>query len=278
MRSPEPIRPFLKWPGGKYRLLERISLELAPGKRLVEPFVGSGAVFLNTSYQRYLLADSNADLINLFRQLKRRGREFIEQCREYFGSAYNCSERYYQLRNDFNRTDDDERRAVLFVYLNRHCYNGLCRFNAKGGFNTPFGRYRQPYFPEREMLRFAARARRARIEHAAFRRTMERAVNGDVVYCDPPYAPLSPTANFTDYSAGGFGWAQQREVAELARDLANRGVPVIISNHATDEVRALYRGAKLIEFPVRRTISCQHDKRELVSELLAVFPGKKHEQ
>ena len=132
------VRPFLKWAGNKYRIVERVKACLPTGKRLIEPFVGSGAVFLNTGYPRYLLADSNKDLIDLYQHLKKDGPTFIEECRRLFRRANNTAEAYYRLRAEFNACTDTRRRAVLFVYLNRHGYNGLCRYNASG--RTPFPR------------------------------------------------------------------------------------------------------------------------------------------
>ena len=131
----DPIRPFLKWAGGKYRIIERIRELLPEGERLVEPFVGSGAVFLNTRYPTYLLADSNPDLINLYRILQTEGEAFIAYCKRNFTARNNSPESYYRLRDVFNTTRDLRRKSALFVYLNRHGYNGLCRYNAKGRFN-----------------------------------------------------------------------------------------------------------------------------------------------
>jgi len=135
------MRPFLKWAGNKYQILHRIQQHLPAGKRLVEPFVGSGALFLNSDYERYLLADSNLDLINLYNLLKKEGPNFIEYCQGLFVDKHNNPDIYYQYRLEFNTTNDVRRKSALFIYLNRHGYNGLCRYNSKGGFNVPFGLY-----------------------------------------------------------------------------------------------------------------------------------------
>lgn len=267
-----PVRPFLKWAGGKLRVIERIRATLPAGRRLVEPFAGSAAVSLNTDYDAYLLADSNPHLIELYRVLQRRGPAFVEACRAFFGATHNDPEVYYRLREEFNNpATDPERRAALFVYLNRHGYNGLCRYNASGLFNVPFGRYKRPYFPEREMLAFHARADRAEFLCADFETVMTATVAGDVVYCDPPYVPLSASASFTAYSAGGFSAADQGRLARVAGECAARGVPVLISNHDRPEVRRAYRDARLEDFPVRRFISCNGSKRGHARELLALF-------
>lgn len=267
------MKPFLKWPGGKYRQVKRICKQLGTGKRLVEPFVGSAAVFLNSDFRHYLLADNNADLINLYCQLQSEGEVFIRYCRRLFTLENNQKESYYHLRDQFNRSGNRRRKAALFLYLNRHGYNGLCRYNASGEFNVPFGRYDRPYFPEKEMRHFHEKSADAEFIHANFTATMEQVRPGDVVYCDPPYAPLSSTAYFTDYASGGFDWQHQRELAECAAGLSRRGMRVVISNHDIDSISTLYEknGADMDRFQVRRTISCRANNRVKVGELLAVF-------
>lgn len=267
------MKPFLKWAGGKYRIVHRIKEQLPPGNRLVEPFVGSGAVFLNIDYSSYLLSDNNPDLINLFQILKEEGKAFVEYCRDYFTPALNREKEYYRLRSEFNRAADKKQKAALFLYLNRHGYNGLCRYNSSGEFNTPFGRYIKPYFPEKEMLNFTRKAQKATFVCRDFRKTMTEVRPGDVVYCDPPYVPLSPTANFTAYSGGGFGIKEQKKLAELAGQLAGKGIPVLLSNHDTGFVRQIYHGAQITSFKVRRFISCHGDNRNRAGEILALFGG-----
>ncbi|HKN03862.1 MAG TPA: Dam family site-specific DNA-(adenine-N6)-methyltransferase, partial [Buttiauxella sp.] len=134
-------RAFLKWAGGKYPLLEDIKKYLPKGDCLIEPFVGAGSVFLNTDYSRYILADINSDLINLYNIVKTRTDEYVEESRKLFTAAQNDEQAFYLNRTEFNLCKDEFRRALLFLYLNRHCYNGLCRYNLRGEFNVPFGRY-----------------------------------------------------------------------------------------------------------------------------------------
>lgn len=266
------MRPFLKWAGGKVRLVERIKAALPRGVRLVEPFVGSGALFLNVEFHAYLLADANRDLINCYQQLQRYGLSFIDACAAYFTPSNNRPDAYYELRERFNAAVDHEERAALFVYLNRHGYNGLCRYNSAGGFNVPFGRYAHPYFPREEMIFCWQRSQRCEFVSADFAATLRSAVKGDVVYCDPPYAPLSATANFTSYSEAGFDLACQRQLAEEAHRAAQRGVPVVISNHDIPLTRDLYSTADRVEFfEVQRHISCDGTNRTRVGELLAVY-------
>jgi len=270
--SNEPrIRPPLKWAGGKYQILNRIRERLPAGHRLVEPFVGSGAVFLNTHYDRYLLNDINTDLIGFYKALKKEGDAFIEYARQFFTDKTNRETVFYKLRNDFNATSDALYKAALFLYINKHGYNGLIRYNASGALNVPFGRYKRPYYPEKEMRVFLKKARKASFSNKDFKKIMLATKPGDVVYCDPPYVPLSRTANFTAYSAAGFGQQEQLRLAELAEELAGRGVPVLISNHYTDFTATAYQNAEQFRFPVRRLISCNGSKRKPTLEVLAAY-------
>jgi len=263
------IRPFLKWAGGKYALINPIVDTLPEAKQLIEPFVGSGSVFLNTNYSRYRLSDANADLINLYQTLKQNGDQFIAEVKNYFQPKYNQSDAFYDLRKTFNHSQDNIEKAMLFLYLNRHSYNGLCRYNNEGHFNVPFGRYAKPYFPETEMAQFLKKSKKATFHCEDFTKTMKRARKGSIVYCDPPYVPLSDTAYFTSYHRNEFGLKEHKHLAELANQLAARGIPVIISNHDTSLTRKLCHNATITSFMVRRYISCKGRKQ--VKEMFALF-------
>jgi len=268
-------RPFLKWAGNKYRIMDHIQDMLPEGERLVEPFAGSGAVFMNTDYSEYLLADNNMDLISLYQILADQGEQFIERCARLFRSATNKEEYYYRRREEFNKTKDSVRKAALFIYLNRHGYNGLCRYNSKGGFNVPFGRYKKPYFPADEMFAFHLKSTRACFIHLDFAAVFSNLKQGDVVYCDPPYVPLSKSSNFTTYSAGGFDLDQQHLLAQLAEQARQSDVPVLISNHNTHFTRKAYQSADNIKrLQVKRFISCNGSQRKPASELLALFDAQ----
>lgn len=272
MSSPARIRPFLKWAGGKYRLVDRLLTRLPAGKRLVEPFVGAGALFLNADYEQYLLADINTDLIELYRQLQQDSQSLIDACEALFSDSTNQRESYLALREEFNQCLQPFRRSCLFLYLNRHGYNGLCRYNRQGGFNVPFGRYKRPYFPRQELQHAARRCQRAELVCADFATLLSQTREGDVVYCDPPYAALNPTSNFTQYHHRQFGHAEQQQLASLCQQQAQRGIPVLLSNHATPLTEQLYLGAELQRFPVQRHISCQ--QRRTAEELLAFYPAE----
>lgn len=265
-------RAFLKWAGGKYGLVEDIQRHLPPARKLVEPFVGAGSVFLNTDYDHYLLADINPDLINLYNLLKERPDEYISEAKRWFVAENNRKEAYLDIRAEFNKTDDVMYRSLAFLYMNRFGFNGLCRYNKKGGFNVPFGSYKKPYFPEAELEFFAEKAKKATFVCEGYQETFSRARKGSVVYCDPPYAPLSNTANFTSYAGNGFTLDDQAALADIAeRAATERGIPVLISNHDTTLTRRLYHGAELNVVKVKRTISRNGSGRNKVDELLALF-------
>ncbi|WP_213993263.1 adenine-specific DNA-methyltransferase [Sodalis sp. dw_96] len=265
-------RAFLKWAGGKYPLIEDIRRHLPAGDCLIEPFVGAGSVFLNTDYEKYILADINSDLINLYNIVKGRTDEFIGDARRLFDAEANTPQFYYSMRREFNLCTDAYRRAVLFLYLNRHCYNGLCRYNLSGEFNVPFGRYKKPYFPEIELNWFAEKAQNAIFVCEHYQKTLMKAECGAVVYCDPPYVPLSTTANFTAYHTNSFNNIEQQNLARMAYQLASEvRVPVLISNHDTLLTREWYCDAVLHVVKGRRTISRNILGRTKVNELLALY-------
>jgi len=265
-------RAFLKWAGGKYPLVDDIKRHLPAGDCLIEPFVGAGSVFLNTDYKSYILADINNDLINLYDIVKTRIDEFVRDARVFFSPEFNQSEQFYALRAEFNQSTDIYRRSVLFLYLNRHCYNGLCRHNLSGSFNVPFGRYKKPYFPEAELYWFAEKAQNALFVCEHYQQTLLKAESGSVVYCDPPYAPLSATANFTAYHTNSFSMGDQMNLARLAYQLSSENdVPVLISNHETPLTLEWYAQATLHRVSARRTISSNVLQRSKVNELLALY-------
>lgn len=244
--------------------------------RLIEPFVGAGSVFLNTDFDRYLLCDINADLINLYNTIKGEGKAFIEEARSYFTPKTNVKNFYYATRAQFNASSCTHERSLLFLYLNRHGFNGLCRYS-RNGFNVPFGSNKAPYFPEKELLHFCKKAKRARFVCADFTKVMKTAKAGDTVYCDPPYVPLSKTSHFTQYSGQVFSLEDQQALAALAEQLKKRSVSVLISNHDTKLTRELYQGANETQFiAASRHISRDASTRRPTQEILAIYrPARK---
>lgn len=270
----QDIRSPLKWAGGKKRVLPQIRqmLEDESAQRLIEPFVGGGSVFLNMEFDEYLLCDSNRDLIDFYKEVKRAPYKYIRHARVLFDIKNNTPENYYRFREKFNHSDDREERALLFLYLNRHCYNGLCRYNSSGLYNVPFGQYKTPYFPENELVNLGKRLKRARFLLGDFKKAFKKAQVGDVIYCDPPYSPITPTSSFTHYSRNGFSDNDQRRLVKAAIQTRHKGISTLISNHHVAFTESLYTSAdKHSIFSVQRSISHKGDKRLKVKEVLALY-------
>lgn len=265
-------RPFLKWPGGKFKLLDRILAHVKkPLTHWCEPFLGSGAVFLNVEAEHYTLADANTHLIQLYQLLKDEGDHFILEAKKFFQSKYNQPDTYYRLRRRFNETSCTRERSALFIYLNRHGFNGLCRYNQKGIFNVPFGSYKAPYFPQAEMQAFHRKAQRATFVCQDYKSFFEHADKDCMIYCDPPYVPLSDSAAFTQYASGGFSLLEQVTLTQWAKEKSQDGATVLVSNHDTPWVRSQYQDALIETFPVMRSIAASREGRKDVQELLALF-------
>jgi len=263
------IKPFLKWAGGKSQSIEMIIT--AAGYftgRFIEPFVGSGVVFLNVPATEYIISDINKDLIDVFVTL-RDDDNFINDLRFYFTDEYHTQEKYYELRDKFNRSTDIKERALLFVYLNRHCFNGLCRYNKSGKFNVPCGKYKTIHFPEDSLIAVKDKLSECEVVWQGFEKTIARARLNDVIYCDPPYAPLNKAVSFTSYSNTDFNILQQETLTKL---IENAPCKALISNHDTPFTRELYKNADVITTrEISRTISAKATSRRKVNELLAIY-------
>jgi len=268
------MRSALKWAGGKKRVIGEIKkiLPIKGKKRLVEPFVGGGSVFLNLDFDEYLLVDMNEDLISLFNFIKVKADRFINDAEKLFNDENNQTDHYYRYRQQFNDAKDPYERALLFLYLNRHGYNGLCRYNKSGGYNVPFGRYKQPYFPKAELEFFAEKAQKATFLQGDFATAFTQLKTDDVIYCDPPYSPINRTSNFTAYAGMTFTDDDQRRLVSYAEKAKQQGIPTLISNHYVDFTQELYKNAdKQALFKVQRSISRKGSERVKVGEILALY-------
>ncbi|AVG78445.1 DNA adenine methylase [Pantoea ananatis] len=256
---------ILKWAGNKTRLMPELLNHLPQGHRLVEPFAGSCAVMMATDYPAYLVADVNPDLINLYRQIKEHTRPFIVVAMSLF-TQNKRAEDYYRIREAFNHDPALPllERAAHFLYLNRHGYRGLCRYNRKSEFNIPYGNYSEPYFPLEEIETFAAKAHRATFICADFRETLSMIQTGDVVYCDPPY-----DGTFSDYHAGGFDKAAQQDLASMLTSVSDR-CPVIASNSDTDFTRTLFNAYELTSVRAARAVGVAAGDSKSAAEIIAV--------
>lgn len=269
--------PFLKWAGGKARLVPAIAERLpASTGRYHEPFLGGGAVYFGLQATRNLpraaLNDANGALVGVFAVV----RDAVEQvCAElerlaepYLALAQpERAARYYALRAE--EPGDPIAAAARFIFLNRTCYNGLYRENRAGRFNVPHGRYVRPNIVNAANLRAAAAALSGcALSCDDFDTACARAAPGDVMYLDPPYHPLSATSSFTGYTSGEFGWPEQVRLARAFASLTSRGVYAVLSNSAHEDISALYRGYDVETVPMSRAINSKPGRRQPIGEFL----------
>lgn len=271
----EIMRSFLKYAGSKAKSVNFLKTHLLKGKRLVEPFVGSAVIFLNTDYDEYLLGDSNPDLINVFNWVKSEKKQFIVDLEYYFCPQNNSPEMYNAFRQDFNMYSQNEyTRALLFVYLNRHGFNGLCRYNSKGQYNVPFGQNPKPYFPLTELKAFIDKSDRASFVCADFIETLSWVQEGDVIYCDPPFISLDHKESQLLKLPSASLYMRNFNVDEhynLIEYGLQSKVPFFISNHDTPDIRQIYESynpIKLESYSVRRLVAADVECRNMVKELL----------
>lgn len=271
------LKTPLKWAGSKARIMNELEKHLPAGKRLVEPFAGSCAVMMNTDYEEYLIGDVNPDLINFYQQLVFARDRVLNLAESLFITA-NTAEDYYRFRHAFNyHNSSPADKAAVFLYLNRHCYNGLARYNLAGKFNVPYGKYKAPYFPEAEIHAFAEKAKRATFICADFSETLGLVRSGDVIYCDPPYNPLEGKSSFTKYHAGEFGTNEQQALSSLLYNLAFNGHPVIASNSDCLLTRGQYGRFDLHPINAPRSIGTAAGESKTAPEIIATrFPQDKY--
>jgi len=269
--------PFIKWAGGKTQLLSELD-RMIPSEfdRYFEPFLGGGAMFFHMSSKNMHftshLSDMNEELITAYRVVKDNVGELIKLLLNY-ETEYNESrhEFYYKLRA--NKPLTDVERAARFITLNKTCYNGLYRVNSKGIFNVPMGRYRNPMICNSENLckvGMALRDSGAAIQTSDYTDTLLEAKEGDFIYLDPPYNPLSGTAYFTQYTHNGFTDKDQIELARIFAILNERKCKVLLSNSDTLLVRNLYKdfARNTKELSVLRSINSKASRRRGHKELL----------
>ena len=263
-------RPFLKWAGGKSRLLPQLQPLLPRAdsySRYLEPFLGSAALFFELRPKEAVLADVNHEIVECYQAIRSCPEKVIRALAQHEYEA----EHYYRVRSA-GPSRSLAARAARTIYLNKTGYNGLYRVNRAGRFNVPMGRYVNPGF--RSPLLFATLRACSHALAAAdivpgdFEQVLARACAGDFVYLDPPYVPVSATSDFTSYAAGGFGWEDQQRLAAACRSLSERGVKIMLSNSDTPSVRALYRGFHVTRVLAARSINSKATKRGQVGEVV----------
>lgn len=267
--------PFLKWAGGKSRLLDQYN-KFFPKKfnSYFEPFLGGGAVFfyLNSlgMISKATLNDYNEELINTYRVIKKDVGGLIKTLAKY----RNSKALFYRVRSldrdnlAFNKLSQIE-RAARTIFLNKTCYNGLYRVNSQGQFNVPFGRYRKPVICDSRNLKTACKTlKKVILEIGDFEKAVEKSGKYDFVYLDPPYQPLNRTSSFTGYTSNGFGKAEQERLAKVFRKLHKKGVFLMLSNSDTAFIRTLYKGFEIHTVVASRAINCKAEGRGKIPELL----------
>lgn len=270
------FKPFLKWAGGKRALVCDI-MPFVPKnfKTYFEPFLGGGAMFF-ALYQKGLLkdeiilSDKNIELINTYNTLQNNTNELFKILEEL--QVNHNKEQFYKIRNldrnkDF-KNQDSVFRAARFIYINKTCFNGLCRYNARGEFNTPMGSYKNPKIYEKSLLINASLAlQNTQIYKDDFEIISSKAQKDDFIYFDPPYYPLSKTSSFVSYT-DNFLENEQIRLAELFKALNAKGVKMLQSNSNTPFIRELYKDFEIIELKAKRVINCKGDNRGEITELL----------
>ena len=262
-------RPFLKWAGGKARLLSQYQPYFPDlgAATYHEPFLGGGAVYFHLAPSKARLADLNEELVLCYEVVRDHPAELIADLHRHRTDR----KYFYKVRGTDPARLGPVRRASRLIFLNKTCYNGLYRVNRSGRFNVPYGRYTRPVICDAENIRAASRAlRSARLGVEPFEAVLGHGRPGDLVYFDPPYQPLSPTASFTAYTHGAFGEADQRRLAVVFAELDRRGCRVMLSNSDTPLVRRLYKGFRLIEVRASRSINSVGSRRGRVGELLVL--------
>jgi DNA adenine methylase len=263
-------KPFVKWAGGKSQLLPELVKRIPQSyERYFEPFAGGAALFFHLQPRKAYLVDANENLINAYQVIKNRVEDLIDDLKHHvYDSDY-----YYRLRNA-DRTEayptwSDVQKASRLIYLNKTCYNGLYRVNSRGEFNTPFGRYTNPTIVDEENLRACSRAlRQTKLIAGSFLSIEKTVTSKDFVYLDPPYEPLSATANFTGYSQGGFDATMQETLRDLCDRLDRRGVRFMLSNSSAPLILELYRSYRIEFVFASRTINSKAKDRGKIPEVL----------
>jgi DNA adenine methylase len=272
------VRPVLKWAGGKSRSLPQI-LAALPTEigTYYEPFIGGAAVFFALAaerrFRRAVLSDRNPALIEVYQAL----RDDVDGVIRVLCRYKHNEDEYYRIRSLDPETLDLPERAARTIFLNKTGYNGLYRVNSKGQFNVPFGRYKKPNFCDEKNLRGAAEVlENVELRVQDFEKVIRKAKAKDAVYFDPPYDPVSKTANFTSYHKEEFGQDDHRRLKSTFEELAVRGVSVVLSNSDTPFTRELFSGParakrlawRVQDIQVSRPINSKGSLRGNVRELL----------
>lgn len=272
VRPVEAPAPFLKWAGGKARLVDQFRPYFPEDYgRYFEPFIGGGALYFRLQPEDAVISDVNERLIGAYIAIRDELPALMERLE--FHTKKHSRDHYYRCRERLNhaRGLSNVDRAALMIYLNKTCFNGLYRENRRGEFNVPIGSYVNPtIFREENLIAVSHQLQQTEIRVNSFEHVLERAQEGDFVYFDPPYVPLNATSSFTSYVGAGFDLQMQQRLAEVFTELAHRGCYVFLSNSDSEVVRELYRGWRMETVRAGRAINSKATGRNSVNELLVI--------
>lgn len=264
----ERLTPFVKWAGGKKQLLAQLIARMPEySGTYYEPFIGGGAMLLALQPQRAVMNDVNAQLLNIYIQLKQNAENVIAEVEKL--DTVVCNREYYlSVRKQYNQKISDNildpECAALMIWLNKHCFNGLYRVNSKGLFNVPYNnKTKGPSIDAHNLRRMGQYLNDADVEirHGDFEAACHDVKAGDFVYFDSPYIPVSATSNFTDYTKNGFSFDEHRRLADLFRHLDEKYVHLMLSNHDVPLIYEWYEGFHIEAIRVRRAINRDGTKR-----------------
>ena len=259
-------QPFVKWAGGKRQLLDRIKARLPKHfNGYMEPFVGGGAVYFGLQPEKAIINDINESLINAYRQIQISPEEFVNVISEHDRKIADAGkEYYYKVRELYNdklmRAEYDMELAVLFVFLNKHCFNGLYRVNGSGLFNVPYNNSVKESCSRENILAVSRSLQKVCIKSGDFQDACELAKKDDFIFLDSPYAPLNPTS-FSSYTKEGFDIESHKRVAVVFRELTKRGCYCMLTNHNTELINELYADFNKTVVDVRRMINSDAKNR-----------------
>lgn len=271
------MKPIIKWAGGKRQLINEIMNYFPENyNEYYEPFVGGGAIVFHLEPNKAYINDLNNELMNMYKQIKIRPQKLIEQLKIH---SFNHSKEYFYAIRKLDRNNEtydqlsDLEKAARFIYLNKTCFNGLCRFNKNNEFNAPMGSYKKPLICDDEHIRAMSQYfhdSHIQFYNKDFEKFLKLPSKGDFVYLDPPYDPLSQTASFTGYQGSGFGKEEQIRLKKVCDELNERGVKFMQSNSDTDFINELYKDYKIIKVKAKRSINSKGNKRTSINEVLII--------
>jgi DNA adenine methylase len=273
----KPAKPFLKWVGGKGRLIPELSKYYPESfKIFYEPFVGGGAMFFSINPKAAHINDMNTVLIYAYKHIRDDAEKLIvelDALQTFYRGLPDLEKKkelFLEKRAVFNElTAEELEKTVLLIFLNKTCFNGMYRENSKGGFNVPFGKQEKPTICDEANLRNVSKAlKKTKITSLSYEHAIVDAAKDDFVYFDPPYHPLNTTSSFTSYQAGGFGADDQEKLRDTFKVLSDRGCKVMLSNSDAPLINELYKDFNIYKIYAARSINATGSKRGKILEVL----------